>query len=73
MLLHGEAVAIDMALSTELAWGRGLLSDEQRGRMLGLLRALSLPLWHDCCSVKLFMKVRSTAALLIAFMLVAIV
>lgn len=57
MLLHGEAVAIDMALTTELAWGRGLLSDEQRGRVLGLLRCLRLPLWHEACSVKLFMKV----------------
>uniref|UniRef100_A0A383V683 Uncharacterized protein n=1 Tax=Tetradesmus obliquus TaxID=3088 RepID=A0A383V683_TETOB len=56
MLLHGEAVAIDMALTTELAWGRGLLSDEQRGRVLGLLRCLRLPLWHEACSVKLFMK-----------------
>lgn len=63
MLLHGEAVAIDMALSTELAWGRGLLSDEEQGRVLGLLRGLGLPLWHDSCSVKLFMKVRNQVLL----------
>lgn len=58
MLLHGEAVAIDMALSTELAYGRGLLTQQQRARVLGLMLALRLPLWHQACSLQLFMKVR---------------
>jgi 3-dehydroquinate synthase len=58
MLLHGEAVAVDMALSTELAYGRGLLSGQQRERVLGVMRALRLPLWHDCCNLDLLMKVR---------------
>lgn len=57
MLLHGEAVAIDMALSTELAFGRGLLSSQQRLRVLQVMRDLELPLWHDCCSLNLIMKV----------------
>lgn len=58
MLLHGEAVAIDMALSTELAFGRGLLSPQQRLRVLQVMRDLQLPLWHECCSLDLLMKVR---------------
>lgn len=58
MLLHGEAVAIDMALSTELAYGRGLLTSDQRLRVLKLLATLKLPLWHETCSVDLLMKVR---------------
>jgi 3-dehydroquinate synthase len=57
MLLHGEAVSIDMALSCELSYGRGLLSPQQRLRVLGVMRDLRLPLWHDSCSLDLLMKV----------------
>jgi 3-dehydroquinate synthase len=57
MLLHGEAVNIDMALSTEIAFGRGLLTAEERCRVLQLMLKLRLPLWHRKCSVGLFMKV----------------
>lgn len=57
MLLHGEAVSIDMALSCELAYGRGLLSAQQRLRVLGVMRDLRLPLWHDSCNLDLLMKV----------------
>lgn len=57
MLLHGEAVAIDMALSAELAYGRGLLSPVQRLRVLQVMRDLQLPLWHDSCNLDLLMKV----------------
>lgn len=58
MLLPGEAVAVDMALSTELAYGRGLLSAQQRLRVLGVMRALHLPLWHESCNLDLLVKVR---------------
>jgi 3-dehydroquinate synthetase len=57
MLLHGEAVSIDMALSTELAFGRGLLTSEQRLRVLRLMRGLRLPLWHEACTLDVLMKV----------------
>ena len=57
MLLHGEAVSIDMALSTELAHHRGFITSAQRERVLLLMRKLQLPLWHDCCNLKLFAKV----------------
>ncbi|MEU5429168.1 sedoheptulose 7-phosphate cyclase [Streptomyces olivoreticuli] len=46
-LLHGEAVCVDMALTTVLAWRRGLVGEEQRDRILGVMRTLELPRWHD--------------------------
>jgi 3-dehydroquinate synthetase len=46
-LLHGEAVAIDMALFTTVACRRGLLSCADRDRVLNLLRSIGLPVTHD--------------------------
>ncbi len=45
-LLHGEAVCVDMALTTVLACRRGLLSDAERDRILTVMSALELPSWH---------------------------
>ncbi|WP_116245343.1 sedoheptulose 7-phosphate cyclase [Nocardiopsis sp. FIRDI 009] len=45
-LLHGEAVCVDMALTTVVAWRRGLVSTEERDRVLGVMRVLELPA-HD--------------------------
>jgi 2-epi-5-epi-valiolone synthase len=45
-LLHGEAVSVDMALTTVLAHGRGLVSRRDRERILDLMRRLRLPIWH---------------------------
>ncbi|MGW5052706.1 iron-containing alcohol dehydrogenase [Actinokineospora sp. NPDC004072] len=45
-LLHGEAVAIDMALTTVLAERRGLVSERDRERIFTLMRRLRLPVWH---------------------------
>jgi 2-epi-5-epi-valiolone synthase len=46
-LLHGEAVAIDMALFTTVSCRRGLLSAADRDRVLDLLRSIGLPVTHD--------------------------
>lgn len=48
-LLHGEAVTIDMAVSTALAAGRGLVSDDEGDRILATMRALRLPTNHELC------------------------
>jgi 3-dehydroquinate synthetase/predicted NBD/HSP70 family sugar kinase len=48
-LLHGEAVAIDMALSTVLAYHRGFVTSEQRDRVLALLVSLGLPIDDPLC------------------------
>ncbi|MFC5662196.1 sedoheptulose 7-phosphate cyclase [Kitasatospora misakiensis] len=45
-LLHGEAVCVDMALTTVVARRRGLLDGEQAERVLRLMRRLELPVWH---------------------------
>ncbi|MGH3918396.1 MAG: sedoheptulose 7-phosphate cyclase [Gammaproteobacteria bacterium] len=48
-LLHGEAVSIDMALSTVLAHGRSLVCGQDRDRILEVIRQLRLPIWHPLC------------------------
>lgn len=52
-LLHGEAVCIDMALSTVVAEGRGLVSSRDRERILDVMRRLRLPVWHPLCDPEL--------------------
>jgi 2-epi-5-epi-valiolone synthase len=48
-LLHGEAVTIDMALSTALSLGRGLVSVADADRILATMQALRLPTGHELC------------------------
>lgn len=55
-LLHGEAVAIDMALSLVIAAGRELISDRELWRALGLIEAYRLPTHHSYCDEELLMK-----------------
>ncbi len=45
-LLHGEAVAIDVAFSTVLANIHSILSTEEELRILGLIQKLNLPYYH---------------------------
>jgi 3-dehydroquinate synthetase/mannose-6-phosphate isomerase-like protein (cupin superfamily) len=52
-LLHGEAVSIDMALTTVLAEGRGLVSSHDRKRIFDVIRRLRLPIWHPLCEPRL--------------------
>ncbi|GHF67303.1 3-dehydroquinate synthase [Streptomyces mashuensis] len=49
-LLHGEAVCLDMALTTVVAERRGLVRPAERRRVLDLMRALRLPVWHRLCA-----------------------
>jgi 3-dehydroquinate synthase len=49
-LLHGEAVNVDMALTTVISWHRGLVSEQDRDRILDVMRALRLPTWHPECA-----------------------
>ena len=46
-LYHGEAVAIDMAFSTALAYVRGHIDEATRDRILQTMRGLRLPT-HQC-------------------------
>lgn len=56
LLLHGEAVNIDMALTTQLAYQRGYISSEERRRVFGVMRQLGLAIWHEVCTVEVLMQ-----------------
>ncbi|WP_424213236.1 sedoheptulose 7-phosphate cyclase [Streptomyces sp. BI20] len=45
-LLHGEAVAVDMAVCIALAAGRDLITEAEAERALGLIAAAGLPVVH---------------------------
>jgi 3-dehydroquinate synthetase len=49
-LLHGEAVAVDMAWSSVLAFRRGLLTERDLHRIIRLLIRAGLPLNHPFCA-----------------------
>jgi len=49
-LLHGEAVAIDMAISTAVAMRRGMMEKEDVDRVFSLLVRAGLPLVHATCT-----------------------
>lgn len=60
-ILHGEAVAMDIALSAAVACERGRLTPQERDQILGMLRAAGLALtwpgtsvddlWHSLASI----------------------
>jgi 3-dehydroquinate synthase len=50
-LLHGEAVMIDMAVTTALATLRGDMSEKQAERVYTVASTLGLPLWNDALAV----------------------
>jgi 3-dehydroquinate synthetase/predicted NBD/HSP70 family sugar kinase len=52
-LLHGEAVAIDMALSALIARNRGLLAPYDAQQLLAVLDLCELPRWHPNCTSEL--------------------
>ena len=52
-LLHGEAVAMDIALSAALANRLGMLSLHEMCRIVDLLRTLELPTVHPLCTASM--------------------
>lgn len=46
-LLHGEAVAVDIAYSSCLAFIRGITSESDLSRILSLMKRLELPTYHE--------------------------
>jgi 3-dehydroquinate synthase len=55
-LLHGEAVAIDMALSLVIAAQRDFISERELARALSLIEGFGLPTHHAQCEEALLMK-----------------
>ncbi|MGQ3383220.1 sedoheptulose 7-phosphate cyclase [Glutamicibacter sp. TV12E] len=46
-LLHGEAVAIDMALTTGISFHRGLMSKDQAHRVLDAIKGIGIDPWSE--------------------------
>merc|ERR1712176_755600 len=55
-LFHGEAVAIDMAFSVVLAHVRGHIDLDTCTRLLGAMRSLQLPVFHELMDSKMCAK-----------------
>lgn len=55
-LLHGEAVNVDMALTTVLSVQRGMISARDRDRIFALMRKLGLPVYHRLCQPRVLEK-----------------
>ncbi|XP_074008749.1 2-epi-5-epi-valiolone synthase-like [Numenius arquata] len=55
-LMHGEAVNIDMAFMTYVAYMRGLITAEEKEQIIQCMRGLELPVWHSGCSWPLIKK-----------------
>ena len=50
-LLHGESVAIDMALCCQIAWQRNMLCQADMTRIFAVLMSAGLPLDHNLCTL----------------------
>lgn len=55
-LLHGEAVNIDMAFMVYVARERGLVTEEEKLRIINCMLALELPVWHQDCTLALVQR-----------------
>lgn len=55
-LRHGHAINIDMAFSTTIAWKRGLITLEERDRILGVMSRAGLALDHELFEIELIWK-----------------
>merc|ERR550532_1648786 len=53
-LMHGESVAVDMALMTVLSAHLGLISADVRDRTLNMLRGCKVPVWNPLFTCELF-------------------
>ena len=51
-VLHGEAVAVDMALCAQIAFLQGHCTRETRDRIITVLLAAGLPVFDDVCSAE---------------------
>lgn len=55
-LLHGEAVNIDMSFMVYMAHQRGLLTAHEKNRIIQCMLGLSLPVWHQGCTLDLVQR-----------------
>ncbi|XP_060926158.1 2-epi-5-epi-valiolone synthase [Limanda limanda] len=55
-LLHGEAVNIDMSYMVYVSQERGLLTEEEKQRIISCMVGLELPVWHEGFTMELIQK-----------------
>ncbi|XP_041639835.1 2-epi-5-epi-valiolone synthase [Cheilinus undulatus] len=55
-LLHGEAVNIDMSYMIYVSKERGLLTEEEKQRIISCMVGLELPVWHEACTMELIQR-----------------
>ncbi|KAK2862564.1 hypothetical protein Q5P01_002097 [Channa striata] len=55
-LLHGEAVNIDMCYMVYVSQETGLLTVEEKQRIVSCMVGLELPVWHEACTMELIQK-----------------
>ncbi|XP_056244405.1 2-epi-5-epi-valiolone synthase [Seriola aureovittata] len=55
-LLHGEAVNIDMSYMVYVSRESGLLTEEEKQRIISCMVGLELPVWHEACTMELIQK-----------------
>lgn len=55
-LLHGEAVNIDMSYMVYVSQESGLLTEEEKQRIIRCMVGLELPVWHEACAMELIQK-----------------
>ncbi|KAI3370441.1 hypothetical protein L3Q82_025205, partial [Scortum barcoo] len=55
-LLHGEAVNIDMSYMVYVAKESGLLTEEEKKRIISCMLGLGLPVWHEDCTMELIQR-----------------
>ncbi|XP_042350825.1 2-epi-5-epi-valiolone synthase [Plectropomus leopardus] len=55
-LLHGEAVNIDMSFMVYVSKESGLLTDDEKQRIISCMVGLELPVWHEVCTMELIQK-----------------
>ncbi|KAM6927555.1 2-epi-5-epi-valiolone synthase [Xenentodon cancila] len=55
-LLHGEAVNIDMSYMVYVSHESGLLTEEEKQRIINCMVGLELPVWHEEFTMELIQK-----------------
>lgn len=55
-LLHGEAVNVDMSFMVYVAHQGGLLTADEKYRIIQCMLGLGLPVWHQDCTLALVQK-----------------
>lgn len=55
-LLHGEAVNIDMSYMVYVSRESGLLTEEEKQRIIGCMISLELPVWHEAFTMELIQR-----------------